>query len=60
MDLLTLEDNTEVQYKVDNYYSFEHDRSIKYNDPLFNIEWPNIEVILSDKDKNAPLFKIVM
>lgn len=50
---VTLEENTEVQYKVDEYYSKEHDRSIKFDDPLFNIDWILNEFILSDKDKNA-------
>ena len=36
---VTLEDNVEVQYKVDNYYSKEHDRSIRYDDSLFKINW---------------------
>lgn len=54
---VTLEDNTEVQYKVDEYYSKEHDRSIKYNDPIFNIDWVVDNVILSDKDKNAPFYR---
>ncbi|GAB6189636.1 dTDP-4-dehydrorhamnose 3,5-epimerase [Marinitoga arctica] len=59
---LTLTDNVEVQYKVDEYYSKEHDRSIKYNDPEINIDW-NLEKygikepILSEKDKNAPYLK---
>lgn len=52
---VTLEDDVEVQYKVDNYYRRENDRSIKYNDPQINISWPDIEIILSEKDKNAPL-----
>ncbi|QVK17129.1 dTDP-4-dehydrorhamnose 3,5-epimerase [Mycoplasmatota bacterium] len=52
---LTLTDDVEVQYKVDEVYSKEHDRSINYKDPELNIEWPDFEMILSDKDKNAPL-----
>lgn len=50
---LTLEDNTEVQYKVDEYYSSEHDRSIRYDDDSINIDWGIENPILSDKDKNA-------
>lgn len=53
---ITLEENVEVQYKVDQYYSKENDRSIRYNDPLFNIDWGTDEIILSEKDKNAPLY----
>jgi dTDP-4-dehydrorhamnose 3,5-epimerase-like enzyme len=54
---ITLEDNTEVQYKVDNFYNASLDRSIHYADPQININWPIKEVILSEKDKNAPLLK---
>lgn len=54
---LTLEDNVEFQYKVDEYYSAEHDRSIKFDDPELNIDWQISDPIVSDKDKNAPLLK---
>ena len=54
---VTLEDDTEVQYKVDNIYDKPSDRSIKYNDPQIGIQWPALDVILSDKDLNAPLLK---
>jgi dTDP-4-dehydrorhamnose 3,5-epimerase len=54
---LTLEDNCEVQYKVDNFYDKSLDRSIHYNDPILDINWPLKDVILSDKDMNAPLLK---
>ena len=35
---LTLEDNTVVSYKVDNYYSPSHEEGIRYNDPSINIQ----------------------
>lgn len=54
---LTLTDNVEFLYKVDNYYSKECDRSILFNDPLISIEWGIDYPILSDKDKNASLVK---
>lgn len=54
---LTLTDDVEVQYKVDEYYSQEDDRSIRYDDPEINVDWGRIEPILSDKDINAPLLK---
>ncbi len=50
---VTLEDNVEIQYKTDNYYDFESDGGIIYNDPVIGIEWPiDIELVLSEKDKN--------
>ena len=55
---LTLTDDVEFRYKVDNFYSKEHDRGIRYDDPTCNVDWGSlldgIEPILSDKDKNGP------
>lgn len=47
----TLVPNTEVMYKVDNYYSPDHDAGIAWNDPQIGVEWPFREVTLSEKDK---------
>jgi dTDP-4-dehydrorhamnose 3,5-epimerase len=53
---VTLEDDTEVTYKVSALYSPEHDRSIRFDDPAIGIEWPlDGEPVLSDKDAAAPL-----
>ena len=48
-----------VGYKVDNYYSPEHDRSIRFDDPQIGIDWnfPKEKILISDKDKNAPFLK---
>jgi dTDP-4-dehydrorhamnose 3,5-epimerase len=54
---LTLEDNCQVQYKVDNLYDKSLDRSINYNDLNIGIDWPLKEVIVSEKDMNAPFLK---
>ncbi len=54
---VTVTDDVEVQYKVDDYYSKECDRSVKFNDPEFAVEWGIEDPILSDKDKNAPLYR---
>lgn len=54
---ITLEDNCEVQYKVDSKYDKSLDRSIRYDDPQIRINWPDLEMFLSDKDMNAQLLK---
>lgn len=53
----TIAANTNVLYKVDEYYSPENDRGILWNDPDLNIDWPTNSPLLSDKDKKQPLFK---
>ena len=57
---ITLEDNTSVMYKTSNYYNKQSERSILWSDPIINIPWDLLKVgnvILSDKDKVAPLLK---
>lgn len=46
-------------YKVDNYYSPENDRGLKYNDPVLGIDWRlDLDTIqLSEKDAKQPLLK---
>lgn len=52
---MTLTEDVEVQYKVDELYSPEHDRSLLWSDGTIGIEWPlDVEPVISDKDKNAP------
>lgn len=52
---VTLTEDTEVIYKVTDYYSPEHDRSIRFDDPAIGIEWPvfESELQLSEKDRKA-------
>jgi dTDP-4-dehydrorhamnose 3,5-epimerase len=56
---VTLQENTEVIYKVTNVYSPQHDRGIRWNDPALGINWGIDEAMatLSDKDKRQPLLK---
>ena len=54
---LTLEENCEVMYKTDDFYSPECDGGIRWNDPDIGIDWGNINPILSEKDKKTPFIK---
>ena len=55
---VTLEDNCEVNYMVDNVYSKADERSIRYDDPQIGIEWPaDMVPVMSEKDMAAPLLK---
>ncbi|MDY8049375.1 dTDP-4-dehydrorhamnose 3,5-epimerase [Paenibacillus polymyxa] len=51
----TLTPNAQVIYKVDEYYSPEHDRGILWNDPALDINWPISQAILSEKDEKHPV-----
>jgi dTDP-4-dehydrorhamnose 3,5-epimerase len=53
----TLTDISEVVYKVDNFYSPEHERGLLWNDPDIAIEWPVTNPILSIKDQKNMTFK---
>jgi dTDP-4-dehydrorhamnose 3,5-epimerase len=56
---VTIEDCTEISYKVSNLYSAELDAGIRWNCPDVRIEWPASDgnVTLSEKDKMLPLLK---
>ncbi|PLX67021.1 MAG: dTDP-4-dehydrorhamnose 3,5-epimerase [Denitrovibrio sp.] len=55
---LTMSDFAEIIYKVSgSEYSQQHEKSIIWNDPDININWPLIDVSLADKDALAPLLR---
>ena len=61
---LTLEDNTEFQYKCTDYYAPEFDSGVLWNDSDIDIDWSfekyglSIdEILLSDKDKKQQTLK---
>lgn len=56
---VTLTPNCNIQYKVDEYYSPEHDCGIAYDDSELNIQWPMPvnKMVLSEKDKTHKRLK---
>lgn len=52
----TIAPDTEVVYKVTDYWSPEVDRGVAWDDPELGIEWPvsTKSAILSDKDRGQP------
>jgi dTDP-4-dehydrorhamnose 3,5-epimerase len=54
---LTMEPDTEVQYKVDNPYAPDCDGAVRWDDPDLAIGWPiTVAPVLSEKDAAAPVF----
>ena len=54
---VTLTDDVEFCYKVDNLYSKEHDRGIRFNDPAIGVEWGVENPVLSQKDTTSPMLE---
>ncbi len=54
----TLEDDTVVAYKVDDYYAPECERGLAWDDPALKVDWPvsPAEAVLSDKDRKLQAF----
>ena len=52
---LTVSESADFLYKTTEYYSPEHERSLRWNDPNIGIAWPVTgDVLLSPKDSVAP------
>jgi dTDP-4-dehydrorhamnose 3,5-epimerase len=55
---LTMESNTVVHYYMGDYFKPESYSGFRYNDPFFNVQWPNAVEVISDRDKTFPDFSI--
>jgi dTDP-4-dehydrorhamnose 3,5-epimerase len=53
---ITLTDDTETFYFVDEFYAPECERGVRYDDPTFQLQWPMTPTVISDKDKSHPNF----
>jgi len=53
---LTLGDNTEVFYQMSEFYHPELSRGVRYDDPAFQIVWPEKIDVISERDRTHPNF----
>ena len=53
---ITLTEDAEAFYFVDEFYAPDMERAVRWDDPKFGIEWPAAPSVLSDKDRNHPDF----
>jgi len=55
---LVLSDDAEFLYKTTDYYAPEHERCIRWNDPVLNVHWPlKGDPLVSEKDEKGVLFQ---
>lgn len=57
---LTLENDCDVLYNVDEHYNRDSERTILYNDMDLDVNWGSEDFILSDKDKKGISLKEFM
>jgi dTDP-4-dehydrorhamnose 3,5-epimerase len=53
----TLEERTEIYYMASAFYEPSAVRGVRFNDPVFNIQWPLAATAVSEQDRNWPLVK---
>jgi dTDP-4-dehydrorhamnose 3,5-epimerase len=51
----TLADDTELYYQLSEFYTPEHERGLRYDDPLLAVSWPLPVAEISPKDRAWPL-----
>lgn len=51
---LTLQDNCDVLYQIDRIYRPGCDIGVRWNDPVFGLQWPASPKIISDRDATYP------
>ena len=47
-------DVADVVYKVSTYYDPATEAGFRYDDPEVGIAWPDVELVVSDRDRSAP------
>jgi dTDP-4-dehydrorhamnose 3,5-epimerase len=54
----TLEDNSEINYLISNFYDSSASAGVRYDDPALGIDWPLPITVISDRDRNWPLMTV--
>lgn len=55
---LTLEDNSEIFYQMSEYYLPGKALGVRWDDPAFNIDWPEEVKVISKEDANYPDYRL--
>jgi dTDP-4-dehydrorhamnose 3,5-epimerase len=53
---LTLEENTELFYQMNEFWAPDYARGVRWNDPAFGIRWPAQPQVLAERDGSYPDF----
>jgi len=55
---LTLANDTEVIYQMSNFYAPDYGRGVRWDDPAFQIAWPDPIEVISERDRSYPDFNL--
>ena len=53
---LTLAENTEILYFMDEFHAPDGARGLRWNDPTLSIAWPAVPALVSERDATYPDF----
>ncbi len=55
----TLEPGTEISYQMSEFFRPEYSRGVRWNDPAFQIGWPETTTrIMNERDRSYPDFRV--
>lgn len=55
---MTLTDEAMVQYHISSEYHPQSARGVRWDDPAFDITWPNTPKVMSQRDRELPDFEV--
>jgi dTDP-4-dehydrorhamnose 3,5-epimerase len=53
----TLEKNTEMYYMTSGFYTPDLASGVRFDDPVFSIQWPSVAAVVSEQDRHWQLVK---